>query len=115
MEATAGILAFLAGGHPGIDLETKTESELERLVIPAVAGALAGGSTPPAQASSGVGRSTATPRRPVRTLADPRTSSIAAPRTARSHAHGSRSGVSAALNEARRTRRVRQRQARQRP
>jgi hypothetical protein len=56
MEATAGILAFLAGGHPGIDLETKTESELERLVIPVVAGALAGGSTPPAQASSGVGR-----------------------------------------------------------
>jgi hypothetical protein len=56
MEATAGILAFLAGGHPGIDLETTTESELERLVIPVVAGALAGGSTPPAQASSGVGR-----------------------------------------------------------
>jgi len=53
MEATAGILAFLASGHPGIDLETKTESELERLVIPVVAGALAGGSTPPAQASSG--------------------------------------------------------------
>jgi hypothetical protein len=56
MEATAGILAFLAGGHPGIDLETKTEGELERLVIPVVTGALAGGSTPPAQASSGVGR-----------------------------------------------------------
>ena len=57
MEATAGILAVLAGGHPGIDLETKTESELERLVIPVVAGALAGGSsTPPTQASSGVRR-----------------------------------------------------------
>ena len=52
MEATARILSFLASGHPGIDLDTKTESELERLLIPVMTGALAGGSAPPPQASS---------------------------------------------------------------
>ena len=56
MEATAGILSFLASGHPGIDLDTKTESELERLLIPVMTGALAGGSAPPPQASSGASR-----------------------------------------------------------
>ena len=56
MEATAGILSFLASGHPGIDLDTKTESELERLLIPVMTGALAGGSAPPSQASSGASR-----------------------------------------------------------
>lgn len=42
-EATAGILHFLASGSMRVDIESKTETELERLLAPVVTGALAGG------------------------------------------------------------------------
>jgi len=65
MEATAGILAFLAGGHPGIDLETNTESDSSASSSP-----------------SSLARSPAAARRPRRRAQGQVDSHAAAPREA---------------------------------
>jgi AcrR family transcriptional regulator len=51
IEAAAGILHFLASDGMRIDLTTKTADDLERLLVPVIAGALAGGSVPTARGS----------------------------------------------------------------
>jgi AcrR family transcriptional regulator len=43
MECAGGILYFLATGIMRVDLETKSGAELERLLVPAITGALVGG------------------------------------------------------------------------
>jgi hypothetical protein len=42
IEAAAGILHFLAADSMRVDLATKTENELERLLVPVITGAVAG-------------------------------------------------------------------------
>jgi AcrR family transcriptional regulator len=45
MEFAAGMLHFIATGNTRCDLATKTEEDVERLLVPVIAGALAGGAT----------------------------------------------------------------------
>lgn len=47
-ECAAGILHFMATGVMRVDLETKSADELERLLLPAFTGTLAGGPAQPA-------------------------------------------------------------------
>jgi AcrR family transcriptional regulator len=42
-ESAIGIIHFLAGGNMRLDLQSKTPAELERLLVPVIAGALAAG------------------------------------------------------------------------
>lgn len=51
-ECAAGILHFIATGNMRCDLATKTEEEVERLLVPVIAGALAGGATYPRAVTS---------------------------------------------------------------
>jgi AcrR family transcriptional regulator len=46
-ECAAGIFHFIATGNMRCDLATKTEEQVERLIVPVIAGALAGGAASP--------------------------------------------------------------------
>lgn|SRR5215218_3805038 len=51
-EFAAGIFHFIATGNMRCDLATKTEEEVERLIVPVIAGALAGGAASPRPVAS---------------------------------------------------------------
>ena len=46
LECAAGILHFLSTGNMRVDLESKTDDQVQRLLVPVIAGALAGGASP---------------------------------------------------------------------